>query len=185
MPAAVDHSAEKARSYDVRKALGLPDGRDGTAVARTRRAISNYAPDDPRYREIPAGTVCRVTTSNAGFRGIEAYAVAADGTTVSGVSLGAFDPLPTLNFEEEWRTARARLDVALAGLETGIGLADRNLSRNAVGDVNYNHVDATRRLAKKLEAALDEFVRLSGVEDRIVDAPDDEAETLLAALPEP
>ena len=93
----IDHDGEKSRSYGVRASvLGLGvEGRDGTGFAVTRRLISNYAVDHPQHVEIPAGTRCRVRTSNAGFRGIECSAEAlegpAEGSKVYGVSLGAFD----------------------------------------------------------------------------------------------
>lgn len=92
----VDHAAEKSRSYAVRRAILGTEGRDGTGRAVTLRAISNYAVDHPKHVTIPAGTVCRVTTSNAGFRGIECSATAVDldgEPRVIGVSLGAFDPV--------------------------------------------------------------------------------------------
>jgi hypothetical protein len=92
-PAPVDHKEERDRSYQVRKAILGSEGRDGTGLAVTRRDITNYPADDPRHSGIPAGTVCQVTTTNAGFRGIEAYATTPDGTRVT-ASLGAFDPCP-------------------------------------------------------------------------------------------
>jgi hypothetical protein len=102
-----DHEAERARSYDVRRSiLGgvVPCGYDGTGYAVTLRAIANYPEGDPRHVMIPAGTVCRVTTSNAGFRGIEGSARAADGRWVHGISLGAFRPATHAEFKATWGT---------------------------------------------------------------------------------
>jgi hypothetical protein len=103
----IDHEAERARSYDVRRSiLGgvVPCGFDGTGYAVTLRDIRNYAEGDPRHVMIPAGTVCRVTTSNAGFRGIEGSARATDGRWVHGISLGAFRPATHAEYKATWGT---------------------------------------------------------------------------------
>lgn len=93
----IDHTAERDASYKVRDTIlahtpGWSPGHDGTGYATTVREIHNYAPDHPKHASIPAGTRCKVTTTNAGFRGIEASAEAPDGTKVHGISLGAFRP---------------------------------------------------------------------------------------------
>jgi hypothetical protein len=101
----INHQAELARSYDVRRQiLGgvVPCGYDGTGYAVTLRAIANYPKGDPRHVKIEAGTVCRVTTSNAGFRGIEGSARATDGRWVHGISLGAFRPATHAEYKATW-----------------------------------------------------------------------------------
>ena len=83
--APINHQAEKDRSYNVRRAIGVPEGQDGSGFAVALRDLLAYG-----EVVITAGTRCRVTTSNAGFRGIECTAVDEDGNKVHGVSLGAF-----------------------------------------------------------------------------------------------
>jgi hypothetical protein len=96
----INHQAEKARSYDVRRQiLGgvVPCGFDGTGYAVALRDLAKPG------TTIEAGTVCRVTTSNAGFRGIEAVAEAPDGRRVIS-SLGAFRPATHAEFKANWGT---------------------------------------------------------------------------------
>jgi len=77
----IDHNAERHRSYDIRRAVLGDIHRDGSGYAITAREISSHTPEHPQH-----------TTTDAGWRGIEASATAPDGTEVHGVSLGAFTP---------------------------------------------------------------------------------------------
>lgn len=86
----IQHGEEKNRSYQVRRQLpGHIDGYDWSAVHNHDRAVQMRARRDICH--FKAGDICNmISTSNAGFRGIEGLAIDDGGYRHMG-SLGAWD----------------------------------------------------------------------------------------------
>ena len=87
MRKANEYLTERHLSYEVAQQMGTKP----SAFGVTQREVSNYAPEHPDHRSIPAGTVVTLRhPMNAGDRGYEVTATDAEGVTVHGISLGAF-----------------------------------------------------------------------------------------------